>query len=168
MAGKSLPKLLITDRQYNLLTQYGRKYTAKTQEVKRLQIIIKSSEGQSKYSISKEIGMCHESVATWYNRWSKGYKGLLAYEKGKTGQGVSDKELLEKMLSILKDRSRPGAPVKFTLSQKQQLVALACRKPSKYGIKINRWTHEKLAQVAVSEEIVESISVRQVGNILKK
>lgn len=168
MAGKSLAKLELSERRSQILQSYSKKGTAAQQQVNRVKIILKSSEGQSKYSISQELGMNYKSVSLWRTRWEQGEEELSSYEKGIDGQGVSDTELLNKMLDLLKDKQRSGAPPKFNLSQQQQIVAVACRKPSEYGIPINKWTHAQLQGVVVSEKIVESISVRQVGNILKK
>jgi transposase len=129
---------------------------------------LKGSEGQSTYSISKEIGLGYEGVCRWRRRWLSLYEELQIYEKGKSGEGVRDLELLKKMLSILIDRPRSGSPPKFTMSNYKQIVAIACRKPSEYNIPRRKWTHEMLAQVAVSENIVVSISPRNIGKILKK
>ena len=168
MATKSLPPIPLSSRQYKLLDKHVRKRSTGNHELKRIQIILKGSKGQSMYSVSKEIGLGIDPTYNWRKKWESNYEELRVFEKGKSGEGVSDLELLEKMRSILKDRARCGSPPKFTLSQKQQVVALACRKPSEYGIPINRWTHEMLAQVAKAEKIVESISPRYVGKILKK
>jgi len=168
MAIKARPPIVITTRQYKLLAQHIRKRSTGNHELKRIQIILKGSTGQSMYSISNEIGLSIDPVYKWRKRWESSYAQLLVFEKGKSGEGVSDLELLNRMRSILKDQARCGSPAKFTLSQKQQIVALSCRKPSEYGIPINKWSHERLAQVAQSEKIVKSISPRYVGKILKK
>ena len=168
MAIQASPPIRISSRQTRLLDEHIRKRSTANHEVKRIQIILKGSKGQSMYSVSKEIGLSLNPTYAWRKRWERSYPDLLAFEKGKSGEGVSDLELLGQMLLILKDRARPGSPAKFTLSQKQQIVALACREPSEYGIPINRWTHEMLAHVAQVEKIVTSISPRYVGKILKK
>ena len=168
MAGKASPALELTDRQYKLLAGHIRRRDTKNHELKRVKIILKASKGQSTFSISKEIGLGVGPVSTWRKRWAACYEHLVEYERGKSGEGVKDKDLLREMLAILKDRPRSGSPPRFSLSQKQQIVALACRKPSEYGIAISRWTHEMLAHVAQAENIVESISPRHVGKILKK
>jgi len=168
MAAKASPALKLSERQTKILSDYIRKRDTSNHEVKRIKIILKGSEGQSSYSISKEIGLGYNPVATWRKRWRVSYPDLTKYEKGKSGKGVSDGNLLKRMLSILQDQPRSGSPPKFTLSQKQQVVAMACRKPSAYGIEMTSWTHEMLAQVAQTEKIVKSISPRYVGKILKK
>ena len=168
MAGKSSPPLQITDRQYTILEGHIRKRNTPNHEVKRIKIILKGSKGESTYSISKEIGLQMNTTSKWRNVWKSCYEELLLFEKGHSGAGVSDLELLKRMLLIIKDSKRSGSPPKFTRSQKQQIVALACRNPSDYNIPLSSWTHEMLAHVAVTEKIVKSISRRKVGDILKK
>lgn len=163
-----VPPLKMTARQYQLLESKSKKHKTGNQEVKRLKILLKGSKGQSNCSISRELGITVKTVKSWRDKWDLAYEKLLIYEQGKLGEGVSDKELLEEMMTVLKDKPRSGKPPVFTLSQKQQIVTLACRKPSEYGIPINRWTHEMLAKVAQAEKIVKSISPRHVGGILKK
>ncbi|TAG96581.1 MAG: helix-turn-helix domain-containing protein [Sphingobacteriales bacterium] len=68
----------------------------------------------------------------------------------------------------LDDLPRSGAPKRISLSQEQQIVALACEKPRDHGVEMTNWTHEMLARVAISKGILESISSRYVGEILKK
>ncbi len=72
------------------------------------------------------------------------------------------------MLDILRDLPRSGAPERIPLSEKQQLIALACEKPEDYGIPFTQWNREMLAKVAMAEGIVEKISPRYVGKLLKK
>lgn len=163
-----VPPLKMTARQYRLLEAKSKKHKTGNQQVKRIKILLKGSKGQSNWSISRELDISVKTVKSWRDKWDLAYEKLLIYEEGKSGEGVSDKELLEAMMNVLKDKPRSGKPPVFTLSEKQQIVALACRKPSEYGLPQTRWTHEMLANIAQAEKIVESISPRYVGEILKK
>ena len=129
---------------------------------------MKGSKGQSTYSIAKELGLTVNTVSTWRRRWTAGQGELEMFEKGVSNEGTGDRELLGKMLGLLEDRPRPGAPPRFTMSEYKQIVAMACRRPSEYGIPMNKWTHEMLARTAAAEKVVESISPRNVGKVLKK
>jgi hypothetical protein len=101
-------------------------------------------------------------------RWVSDFKSLVDFEKGANGQGVSDFELLQEMLKSLDDLPRSGAPKRITLAQEQQIVALACEKPTDYGVEMTNWTLEMLAKVAIARCIIETISPQYVGEILKK
>ena len=68
---------------------------------------------------------------------------------------------------LLQDDYRCGAPVKFTESEKQQLIALATQKPEDAGVPVTHWSYSLLAQTAVDKGIVKSISRVQIGRFLK-
>jgi transposase len=59
---------------------------------------------------------------------------------------------------VLHDAPRAGTPRTFTPLQRAQVVALACSAPRQYGKPWQRWSGEKLAQVAVEQQIVEAIA----------
>lgn len=168
MAGKRAAPLNLTERQRTLLQKQQSKRSTAQQQSKRIQIILKAAQGESTYGISKQINMSMETVRSWRNRWTAAYEKLQDFEKGKDGNGVSDLSLLRKMLELLEDQPRPGAPCRISQSAKQQLLAMACRKPGDYNIPRTKWTHELLAEIAVREGIVDQISPRYVGKLLKK
>jgi hypothetical protein len=58
----------------------------------------------------------------------------------------------------LKDAPRPGCTRTFPPLQRAQITALACSAPREYGKPWRRWSGEKLAQVAVEQQIVTRIS----------
>ena len=58
----------------------------------------------------------------------------------------------------LQDAPRPGGTRTFTPLQRAQITALACSAPREYGKPWRRWSGEKLAQVAVEQQIVTRIS----------
>jgi putative transposase len=70
--------------------------------------------------------------------------------------------------TILADAERPGAPATFTEEQKQQIIAVATRKPEDEGVPVTHWSHELLAQTAVDKGIVKTISPAQIGRFLKE
>lgn len=169
MAGLAkVAPLQMSQRHYTLFDKLSREYKRGHQEVKRIKILLKGADGQSNYSISKDLNITVKTVENWRSRWQESYENLLIFEQGKTGEGVSDSELIIELLSRVADRARSGKPIEISKSQKQQIVALSCSKPSDYGIPLTDWTHQKLAEVAIQEQIVESISGGYVGVILKK
>ncbi len=157
----------MSERQYRLLEKESRKRTALIQYQQRIEILLRASKGESNGQIKRELGLALNTVKCWRKRWTDSYAALLAFEQGLQGEGVSDGELLKQMLWAIKDAPRSGAPKRIGLAQKQQIVALALQKPAEFGIPITSWTHQLLAQVAIEEGIVESLSPRHVGTILK-
>jgi transposase len=58
----------------------------------------------------------------------------------------------------LRAAPRAGTRRTFTPLQRAQVVALACSAPRQYGKPWQRWSGEKLAQVAIEQQIVEGIA----------
>jgi putative transposase len=162
------PALPMTGRQYRLLEQEASKRTTLRQYNERIAILLRGSEGQSNSHVARELGISLNTVKSWRRRWESDYESLLEFEKGSDGKKVSDYELLREMLKSLNDLPRSGTPKRITLAQEQQIVALACEKPTDYGVEMTNWTLEMLAKVAIAQGILESISPRYVGEILKK
>lgn len=68
-------------------------------------------------------------------------------------------------LDFLQDQPRSGRPIGISGEDRAKVTALACSEPPEgYA----RWSLRLLADKLVELEIVESISFKQVGNILKK
>jgi putative transposase len=168
MGVKAKKTLEISERQRYLLEDELKKRTTLSQNKERIPIILRSVTGESQIAISVSLGLKYKTVRLWRSRWIEEYSKLLFYEEGIGGKGVKDHELLSKMLEILKDKPRSGAPRVITTAQEGLLTALACESPEYYGIIRTNWSHETLAQVAIEKGIFESISSRYVGKLLKK
>lgn len=168
MGNVSTPSIQMSDRQYKLLEQERRKRTTSRQDYTRITILLRASEGQANKQIAREESLALSTVKVWRSRWNSAVEQLIEFEKGVSGQGVRDSELLQKMLEVIKDRPRSGAPAHISVTQKQQIRALACEAPEDYGFVMTDWTRQTLAEAAVKQGIVERISVTHIGNILKK
>lgn len=68
-------------------------------------------------------------------------------------------------LTFLDDKPRSGRPLGFSGEARAKVTALACTEPPEG---YSRWSLRLLSDKLVELEIVESISFKQVGNILKK
>ena len=60
--------------------------------------------------ISRLLSITVSPIKKWRSRWIASYDQLLIFECGVADKGVSDKELLERMLSTLQDLPRSGTP----------------------------------------------------------
>lgn len=164
----SASAIAMTSRQKAILVKYSNKDSIAMNLKKRIGILVLASEGRSNASVGREVGADVNTVKKWRRRWSALYEELGELEEGKSGEGSSDKSLLDRMLLELKDVPRSGTPKRISLSQEAQIVALACEKPEDYGIEMTQWNREMLAHVAMSKGIVDKISPRYVSEILKK
>jgi len=57
---------------------------------------------------------------------------------------------------------------KITAEQRCQIAALACEAPVKSGRPISQWTEREIADEVKARGIVEQISPRHAGRLLKK
>ena len=139
----------LTEEERAELERIIRKHTTSQSEARRAKIILMAGEGTKRMAIARELGIAQENVVTtWIKRWLE----------------MSDRVVTER----LQDLPRSGAPDTFTPGQLCQIVALACEKPEKYDRPITHWTNRELADEAIKQGIVESISVSYVGQLLKK
>ena len=76
--------------------------------------------------------------------------------------------LREKVREVLSDLPRSGAPAAFEPEEVCQVIALACKKPDDVGLPVSHWSASDLTKAVLQEKIVEPISVRTVGRILKR
>ena len=81
---------------------------------------------------------------------------------------ASEAELETRILAVLSDEPRSGAPPKFTPEQVVAIVALACEPPADSERPISHWTPTELAAEAIKRGIVDSISPRQVDRFLAR
>jgi len=82
--------------------------------------------------IARQVGCCVQTVQRWRQRWH-----------------VTDCQ---------RDAPRTGTPRTFTPLQRAQIIALACSAPRAHDKPWPRWSGEKLAQVAVEQQIVAHIA----------
>lgn len=164
----SLP-LTVNSRLENLLKIEVKKTKIGWRYKQRLQIILQGIEGISKYRSRKILGVSRDVVNLWRSRWQDSICMLLkASEEDSTKDSLKDHELVKLLKSVLTDQPRSGTPKRITLSQEEQIVALACDSPQNHGVEMTNWTHEMLAHVAKASGIVKTISASHVRNILKK
>lgn len=130
------------------LQQIVRKRTEKQSIVLRAKIILLAGQGSKHQDIARTLGIRRNTVTVWTTRW----------------QALADKPVHER----LQDIPRPGAPDTFTPEQLCQIIAMACESPQDYGRPITHWTYRELAEEAIKQGIVESISATYLGRVLKK
>lgn len=164
---KGAPAILVSDRQRKLLEKVSNRRNEMAEFKLRSKIILLASEGVNNTAVGRECGASLNKVKAWRRRWESAYAELCIFEKGNKSE-VSDHELLGRIRLILSDRKRSGTPPRISLAQKKLIVALACEKPSKYGLPVTQWNRKLLAKVAIEQGIVETISERYISVILKK
>ena len=153
MPGPKAAELKLEDEEKKELEKLVRGYKTKQQIAKRAQIILKAAEGIDSGTISQTVKVARKTVHNWRQRW-------------RTLEAIPLKEL--SVEERLEDLPRPGVPPTFTADQRCQLEALACEAPEKSGRPISQWTAREIAEEAMKQNIVESISPRHAARLLKR
>ena len=119
--------------------------------------------GSSNSEIARQLQLHRYQVRLWRQRWHDAIEQLQAIE----AEAKNKKALRNWIIELLTDAPRPGAPAKFSVEQIVQIVAVACELPASSGRPINHWSPTELADEVIKRKIVEEISPRSVGRILK-
>jgi hypothetical protein len=145
--------VVLTDRERVDLERLVRAYTTGQQLALRARIVLLAGDGWNNLQIARELDVDDETPGHWRKRWLQFAEVPL--------EEVS-------VAKRLADAPKPGAPPKFTPEQICQIIALACEKPADCGRPISQWSHGELADEIVRRGIVESISPRHAGRLLKR
>jgi putative transposase len=163
-----MKKLMLTPKQTKLVTSLVHAKTSPQCIVLRASLILDSAESGNKSSVASKHGVGRDTVRRWYQRWQSFQGELDRLETENQAGTLSDTLYRRELETILADAERPGAPATFTEEQKQQILAVATRKPEDEGIPVTDWSHEMLAQTVVDKGIVKTISPAQIGRFLKE
>lgn len=150
------PKALVinlSEAAVSGLTKLIKAHQTGQQIVLRARIILAAGQGHSNSQIARDLGVGVETVRLWRRRWQ-----LLEPIP------LSDLSVEERLI----DLPRPGAPARITADQRCQIEALACEQPEKSGRPITHWTHREIAAELIQRQIVEHISPRHAGRLLKR
>jgi transposase len=161
MPGKAA-KVRVSERQWAVLQELSRSRTVAKGIVQRALILVLGVQGLRNEQIAAEIGLIRRQVGLWRRRWRDAWDSLCVWEC------TEPHRLREAILDVLSDAPRPGCPGKITADQVARILAVACESPKLSGRPITRWTHRELRDEVVKREIVERLSVAQVGRYLKQ
>lgn len=153
MARLKAVEITVSEEAENELKKLVKKHKAGQQIVKRARIVLAAKEGKSNREIMREVGVSLNTVRLWRGRWQM-FEAIPLTE-------LSVEERLE-------DDARSGAPAKITADQRCQIEKLACEKPEETGRPITHWTNQELADEIMQQGIVETISPRHAGRLLKR
>ena len=152
MRGPKPPAVTLSDSQRKDLEAFLRRHSAPQQSVLRARIILAAADGLNNSQIAGLLGISTATARTWRDRW-------LALGGG-PGEAPSAEDRLA-------DAPRPGRPPRITPEQVCRVVALACEAPANSGRPITHWSGREVADEIVTRGIVDRISPRHAGRLLK-
>ena len=153
MARIKAVEIKLTEEEEKGLKKIVSRHKTGQQMVKRARIVLAAGEGKSHRQIMKEVEVSLNTVRLWRKRWLM-FKAVPLQELS-----VQDR---------LEDDARPGKPARITADQRCQIEKLACEKPEETGRPITHWTHREIADEIIKQGIVETISPRHAGRLLKR
>ena len=156
-------KVMMTERQMEILESIVSSKTAAVRLVQRAQIISLAFQKKNNQMISDLVDLNPLQVGVWRRRWKQHWEHLIYVECTETAAAL--RRAIEQVLS---DLPRKGRNSTFTTEQQAAVVAIACEDPDEESERpISHWTHQEIADEAVSRGVVASISPSTVGAFLK-
>ena len=112
----------------------------------RARIVLLAAEGLSTEEVARRLAIDSDTGRQWRARW-----------RGTTGS-VAER---------LADAPKSGRPARITPEQICQIIALACEIPADSDRPISQWSARELADEIMRRGIVDRISPRHAGRVLK-
>ena len=144
----SPPTLTLNDKERQHLEKLTRASKTPQQLAFRARIILTLAQGHTVTTAATHLETSRLTIRSWRDRWLHTSK---------------DQDIVTR----LADAERSGAPATFTPEQWVKITALACTPPSDSARPITHWTPRELAEEAIKQGIVTTISQRHVGRFLK-
>ena len=162
MPGKAA-KVVITERQQDVLLTMSRSVTISSQLKQRARIILLGFEGRLNSEIEDIVGLGRDAVGRWRRRWQHEFERLTLVE------GLEEPADLRRAIqAVLSDEQRSGRPCDFTAEQLTMIFAVACEAVEESGRPVARWTQREIIDEVVQRGIVKSISTSHLSTLLSE
>ncbi len=115
--------------------------------------MLAAADGKNNTQIARELGVAVRTARYWRERW------LVLQPIDLDDLSVEER---------LEDLPRPGAPARITADQRCKIEAMACEAPEESGRPISHWTNREIADEIMKRGIVDRISARHAGRLLKR
>jgi hypothetical protein len=152
----------LSEKQRSILESIKKGTHSPLHLIQRSTIVLMAADGLNNKAIERQTGWKRNTVKKWRGHWAKATPEIDQIEAEKPWA------LKATIDAVLQDEYRPGKPPKFTSEQVAHIIKIACDKPEVHGVPLFHWTPSALAREVMKQNIVESISSRQVGRFLKR
>jgi len=152
MSGPKPPGIELSEAQRSELERLVRAGTTEQQLVLRARIVLAAAAGLNNTQIAAALGTPAKTTRQWRTRWQS--FGAVPLEELSVAERLAD-------------APRPGAPARIGPEQLCQIFALACETPAESDRPVSQWSARELADEIVRRGIVERISPRHAGRLLK-
>ncbi len=152
MPGPRPPEIVLSGDERAALERLARAHTTGQQVAVRARIVLLAAEGLSTSAVARMLDVDVGTARQWRARWRQFDAVPLA-------------EL--SVAARLADAPKPGAPARITPEQVCQIIAVACEQPAASDRPISQWSARELADEVMHRGLVERISPRHAGRVLK-
>lgn len=156
-------RLILSDPQRGVLQSIIRKTHCPQAIALRARAVLAAGMGQCPSDAARELQCSRILARCWPERFARAQR-----QWGEAAGQWSEKVLTGKVLDVLEDADRCGAPPTFMPEQMCQIMAVAVERPEECGRPISHWSSRELADEVIKRGIVPAISPRHVGRFLKK
>ncbi len=157
MRGPKPPSIELAAPERLELERLVRRHSTPQQLVLRARIVLAAADGANNRQIARQLGVSLDTVRRWRERWI-----------ALGAASVEDSPVAVR----LTDAPRPGKPRRITPEQECRIIALACEESPQgeedSGRPISQWTGREIAEEIERRGIVETISARHAGRLLKR
>ena len=166
MRGFKAPAIELSKKIIEILKNFAASYPLPSCIVLRSRLLLMATEGESSTKTAQILGFSRNIVNTWRKYFHENTGLLLQTEEAcRSSDNMEDLPRLVK--SFLSDKPRLGKPPVFTPEETMFINEPACRDPKDFGHGLSHWNLTSLAQEAVRQKIVTSISPASVHRFLK-
>jgi putative transposase len=152
LPGPKPPEIVLTEAERNELERLVRARTTGQQLAMRARIVLLAAEGLSTEEIARQLHLDGDTARQWRARW-----------RADTGLPLAERSVAAR----LADAPKSGRPARITPEQICQIIALACEIPADSDRPISQWSARELADEIMRRSIVDRISPRHAGRLLK-
>ena len=148
--GRAAPALEVSAEERGEPERLIRAHGTARQIAPRARMILLSAGGLKAGETAARLGVWRKTVSQWRAR--------------RRSSADTSAEARER----LSDAPRSGAPARIKPEQACAIIALACETPESSGLPFTHWSEQALAGEAAGRGIIDPISQRSVGRVLKR
>src|SRR5260221_13432354 len=123
-----LPRLVLSDSQVGILQSIVRKTRCPQAIALRARAVLAAARGLNPSDAARELGCVRLVARRWPERFAQAQR-----QWGEAADQWSEKVLTDKVLDVLEDCERSGAPATFTPEQMCQIMAVAVGRAEESG-----------------------------------
>ena len=153
MPGPKPPEIVLTVEERAGLERLVRARSTGQQLAARGRVVLLAADRVSTSEIARRLHLDEDTARAWRARW------VATAAEPPVNRSVAER---------LADAPKSGRPARITPEQICQIIALACEIPADSDRPISQWSVREIADEIMRRGIVERISPRHVGRLLKR